>query len=104
MRPVPGRVLFGGKVVDLERQTTAGFARGTLTIEGMESCAGETLVIEFQNENLIARRDGVNRVHSARPDLRRRHGRRRAGHDRDDALRSQGDHTGLPGTGALDHS
>ncbi len=55
----PGKVLFGGKVVDLERRTTAGFARGTLTIEGLESNAGETMVIEFQNENLIARRDGV---------------------------------------------
>ena len=55
----PGKVLFGGKVVDLERRTTAGFARGTLTIEGLESYAGERMVIEFQNENLIARRDGV---------------------------------------------
>ena len=55
----PGKVLFGGKVVDLERRTTAGFARGTLTIEGLESNAGETMVIEFQNENLIARREGV---------------------------------------------
>ncbi len=55
----PGKVLFGGKVVDLERRTTAGFARGTLTIEGLESYAGERMTIEFQNENLIARRDGA---------------------------------------------
>ena len=55
----PGEILFGGKVVDLERRTTAGFARGTLTIEGLESYAGETMVIEFQNENLIARCDGA---------------------------------------------
>ena len=54
----PGRVLFGGKVVDLDRRTTAGFARGTLTIDGLDSFAGERMVIEFQNENLIARRDG----------------------------------------------
>ena len=44
--------------MDLERRTTAGFARGTLTIEGLDSWAGETMVIEFQNENLIARQDG----------------------------------------------
>lgn len=55
----PGRVLFGGKVVDLDRRTTAGFARGTLTIDGLDAHSGERMVIEFQNENLIARRDGA---------------------------------------------
>lgn len=54
----PGKVLFSGKVVDLDRRTTAGFARGTLTIDGMDAFSGERMVIEFQNENLIARRDG----------------------------------------------
>ena len=54
----PGRVLFGGKVVDLDRRTTAGFARGTLTIDGLDEYTGERMVIEFQNENLIAKRDG----------------------------------------------
>ena len=55
----PGKVLFGGKVVDVERRTTAGFARGSLTIDGLDAYAGERMVIEFQNENLVARRDGV---------------------------------------------
>ncbi len=55
----PGKTLFCGKVVDVERRTAAGFARGTLTIDGLDSCAGERMVIEFQNENLIARRDGA---------------------------------------------
>ena len=55
----PGKVLFSGKVVDLERRTTAGFARGSLTIDGLDAYAGERMVIEFQNENLVARRDGV---------------------------------------------
>ena len=54
----PGRILFGGKVVDVDRRTTAGFARGTLTIDGVGDYTGERMVIEFQNENLIARRDG----------------------------------------------
>ena len=54
----PGEVLFNGKVVDLDRRTTAGFARGTLTIDGLDAFTGERMVIEFQNENLIARRDG----------------------------------------------
>ena len=55
----PGKVLFSGKVVDLERRTTAGFARGVLSIDGLDAYAGERMVIEFQNENLVARRDGV---------------------------------------------
>ena len=54
----PGKVLFNGKVVDLDRRPTAGFARGTLTIDGLDAFTGERMVIEFQNENLIARRDG----------------------------------------------
>ena len=54
----PGVVLFVGKVTDLDRRTTAGFARGTVTIDGLEKYTGERMVIEFQNENLIAYRDG----------------------------------------------
>ena len=53
----PGKVLFTGKVVDLDRRTTAGFARGTVTIDGMDVFTGQRMVIDFQNENLIARRD-----------------------------------------------
>ncbi len=63
----PGKVLFSGKVVDVERRTTAGFARGVLTIDGMDEYSGEHMVIEFQNENLVARRDGV--VACVVPDL-----------------------------------
>ena len=55
----PGKVLFSGKVVDVERRTTAGFARGVLTVDGLDAYAGERMVIEFQNENLVARREGV---------------------------------------------
>ena len=63
----PGRVLFTGKVVDVERRTTAGFARGTLSIDGLDDFRGERMSIDFQNENLIARRDG--RVVCTVPDL-----------------------------------
>lgn len=54
----PGKVLFSGKVVDLERRTTAGFARGMLAIDGLGEFSGERMVIEFQNENLVAKREG----------------------------------------------
>lgn len=58
LETVPGRVLFRGKIVDVERRTAAGFARGTVRIEGSGEHAGTALAVDFQNENLIARLDG----------------------------------------------
>lgn len=49
-----GRVLFTGKVLDVERRTQGGFARGTATLQG----SGE-LRLSFQNEHLLAELDGV---------------------------------------------
>lgn len=54
----PGKVLFTGKVVDLDRRTAAGFARGAVAIDGLGPNSGSRMVIDFQNENLIARHDG----------------------------------------------
>ena len=54
----PGKTLFSGKVVDIERRTTAGFARGSVTIDGLDDFADGQMVIDFQNENLIARLNG----------------------------------------------
>ncbi len=59
--------LFRGKVVDVARRTEAGFARGHVLVEGFGPDAGATLRIEFQNENLVARRDGE--VVATVPDL-----------------------------------
>lgn len=59
--------LFEGKIADVARRTEAGFVRGSVTIEGIETCEGETMEIEFQNENLIAERDGA--VVATVPDL-----------------------------------
>ncbi len=63
----PGRVLFEGKIVDVLRWTTRGFARGTVTLAGSGPDQGSQLVIDFQNENLVARRDGE--VVAVVPDL-----------------------------------
>lgn len=53
------RVLFQGKVVDVERRTTEGFARGRARFV---SYAGDsTMDVRFQNENLIAQVDGETR-------------------------------------------
>ncbi|MCI0782384.1 MAG: DUF917 domain-containing protein [Chloroflexi bacterium] len=54
----PGKTLFSGKIVDLERRTTSGFARGTVSLTGLGDYNGQELAIDFQNENLVARRNG----------------------------------------------
>lgn len=58
-----GLELFAGKVVDVERATTKGFARGSARIEG----ADDTLTLSFQNEHLIAQTQ--QRVLATTPDL-----------------------------------
>ena len=51
------RTIFGGKIIDVSRQTRHGFTIGEVTIEGLGGFVG-TATIEFQNENLVARCDG----------------------------------------------
>jgi uncharacterized protein len=53
-----GQMLFAGKIVDVERRMSAGFARGSLVLEGLSDYRAQRMAIDFQNENLIARRDG----------------------------------------------
>jgi DUF917 family protein len=54
----PGRLLYKGKIVDVERRTTEGFLRGVARLEGMDEWRGMALHINFQNEWIIAHRDG----------------------------------------------
>lgn len=54
----PGKVLYQGKVIDVERRTTEGFLRGKTRFEGMEQSRGVALELDFQNEWIIARLDG----------------------------------------------
>ncbi|AIJ21380.1 DUF917 domain-containing protein [Amycolatopsis methanolica] len=54
-----GRKLFTGKVVDVARRTVTGFARGEAKLSGMDGDAGSEMVLKFQNEHLVAERDGV---------------------------------------------
>jgi DUF917 family protein len=46
--------LIEGKVVDVERRTTAGFVRGSATIAGLGDDGGREVRLEIQNENLVA--------------------------------------------------
>jgi uncharacterized protein len=64
---VDGVRLLDGKVVDVERRTTAGFARGSVLVEGSGPDTGRLLRLEIQNENLVAIEDGV--VRASVPDL-----------------------------------
>lgn len=54
----PGKVLFAGKVVDVDRRTTEGFLRGTSTVAGIDGDRGSRVVLDFQNEWIVAWRDG----------------------------------------------
>ncbi|MFL6289242.1 MAG: DUF917 domain-containing protein [Actinomycetes bacterium] len=53
-----GVVLFEGKVVDVERRTREGFAVGRALLQGLGAYEGSRLEVRFQNENLVAIRDG----------------------------------------------
>ena len=67
-----GRTLFSGKVVDVERKTNAGFARGTARLEAASAATDgtgepERLELSFQNEHLVARLG--DQVMATTPDL-----------------------------------
>ena len=53
-----GYRLFKGKVVDVERNTDGMFVRGRAVVDGLEADKGSQLIINFQNENIIALKDG----------------------------------------------
>ncbi len=97
-------IVFHGRIRDVERRTVGGFARGTAQFEGVEEWAGHTFSLEFQNEFLIAYRDGEVLVTT--PDLIAGTGRRkrRAGHRELAALRAASEGSGLPGNAAMAHA
>lgn len=51
-------VLFHGRITDIERRTVGGFARGRALMTGLDEHRGSELRLDFQNEFLIAERDG----------------------------------------------
>ena len=50
--------IFHGRVTDIARRTETGFARGEAKFTGVEEYRGHEYRIAFQNEFLIAERDG----------------------------------------------
>jgi len=59
--------LITGKIADVERRTTSGFAAGSVIVEGLGPDAGRLVRLELQNENLVALERG--RVLASVPDL-----------------------------------
>jgi DUF917 family protein len=62
-----GILLFSGKIVDVQRRIERAWTLGEATIEGFGDYSNSRLNIHFQNENLIAIRDGS--VVATVPDL-----------------------------------
>ncbi|PKI91179.1 DUF917 domain-containing protein [Actinomycetales bacterium SN12] len=59
--------LFDGKVRDLQRAVDGGFTRGAAELDGVGADRGRMFRLDFQNEMLLARRDGE--LAAVTPDL-----------------------------------
>jgi DUF917 family protein len=57
-----GKLLFGGKVVDVARRATEGFLRGAARMEGLDADRGRTFRVDFQNEFTVGWLDHDVRV------------------------------------------
>jgi uncharacterized protein len=64
---VGARLLVTGKLTDVERRVTGGFVRGRVEVGGLGEHRGRTVVLEIQNENLVALDD--DRVLASVPDI-----------------------------------
>ncbi len=53
-----GKMLFRGKVADVQRRATEGFLRGTACIDGIDNDRGGRFEVAFQNEYAVGWRDG----------------------------------------------
>lgn len=62
-----GRMVFKGKITDLERRTTGGFLRGEAKVEGLDESRGDFLRLAFQNEFAVGWLNGAVKVMT--PDL-----------------------------------
>jgi DUF917 family protein len=62
-----GKLLFGGKVVDVARRTTEGFLRGRAALDGLDGWKGRRFELAFQNEFAVGWLDGEPAVMT--PDL-----------------------------------
>jgi uncharacterized protein len=54
----PGKVLYRGKVMDVERRATEGFLRGRTRFDGIDEWKQTSMEVAFQNEWIVAWQDG----------------------------------------------
>lgn len=64
---IDGFELFRGKIVDVLRETKAGFNFGTIKLDGIENYKEKNCEVNFQNENLVVKRS--DKVLATTPDL-----------------------------------
>ncbi|GAA0180603.1 DUF917 domain-containing protein [Clostridium sediminicola] len=64
---INGYQLFKGKITDVLRETKNGFNFGTVKLSGVAEYKGESCEVNFQNENLVAKKNGE--VVATTPDL-----------------------------------
>lgn len=50
--------LFQGKIIDVQREIKNGFNFGRVTISGLNKDLGDEAILHFQNENLVAEKNG----------------------------------------------
>jgi DUF917 family protein len=62
-----GKILFRGKVADVQRRTTEGFLRGKAVVDGIDDDRDARFELAFQNEYAVGWRD--SRVVVTTPDL-----------------------------------
>lgn len=62
-----GYELLRGKITDMTIETREGFDFGRYVIEGIGSYKGETIVIDYKNENMLAKKN--NNIVAMVPDL-----------------------------------
>lgn len=53
-----GFELFRGKIIDVQRRIERGWTLGEARLDGLDEYAGANMLVQFQNENLVAIRDG----------------------------------------------
>ncbi|MFC9841031.1 DUF917 domain-containing protein [Rhodococcus sp. NPDC127530] len=53
-----GRTLFEGKVTAVNRSNTDGWTLGSVDLQGIGDWDGHEMTVRFQNENIVAQRDG----------------------------------------------
>jgi hypothetical protein len=62
-----GVLLFSGKISDVQRRVERGWTIGKVVLDGIDDYRGTEMIVHFQNENLLAVKDGL--VQASVPDL-----------------------------------